>query len=201
MHLTHLIVDDFLPDPEAVRRAALTLAYPHPQEQTYFPGRNANRALPVQGLDAVIGGLVGERLKPAPDTSHLKPRLALAGETGKGGVHVDNAHWSGILYLTPDAHCQGGTSFHRHRKTGTEHAPVFPGEAEAMGLNHPSELWEKVVNPAHPDPEAWDTTMVIPMRFNRLALFRSYLWHDAGPSFGDSPQTGRLILPLFYIPA
>lgn len=201
MHLCHLIVDDFLPNPDAVRAAALRLAYPEPDEPTYFPGRNADQALPLQGLDAVISSLVGEALQPAPGTSHLKPRLALEGQQGKGGIHVDNAHWSAILYLTLDQDCQGGTSFHRHKRTNSEHAPVFPGEAERMGLNHPSEIWEKIVFPDQDRAEAWDTTMVIPMRFNRLALFRSYLWHNAGPSFGTSPETGRLILPLFYIPA
>ena len=201
MHLRQLIVDDFLPDPHTVRRAALSLAYPHPEEQTYFPGRNADRALPVQGLDSVISSLVGEPLKAAPGTSHLKPRLAMEGETGKGGIHIDNAHWSAIIYLTPDEYCVGGTSFYRHKRTNTEHAPVFPGEAEQMGLNHPSEVWDKIINPDQMNPEAWDQTMIMPMRFNRLALFRAYLWHDAGPSFGQSPETGRLILPLFFIPA
>ena len=74
-------------------------------------------------------------------------------------------------------------------------------EAERMGLNHPSEIWEKIVFPDQDRPEAWDTTMTVPMRYNRMALFRSYLWHNAGPSFGATPETGRLILPLFYIPA
>ena len=201
MHVTHLIVDDFLPHPDAVRRAALSLSYPEPSEPTYFPGRNADRALPIQGVDTIVSNLVGEHLKPAPGTSHLKPRLALEGDAGLGGIHVDNAHWSGILYLSPNACAQGGTSFHRNLETDTENAPVFPGEAEKMGLSHPSEVWEKIVFPDQHREEAWETTMVIPMRFNRLALFRSYLWHNAGPGFGTAPETGRLILPLFYIPA
>ena len=68
-----------------------------------------------------------------------------------------------------------------------------------MGLNHPSEVWERILNSETNDRSKWEPTFSIPMRFNRLALFRSYLWHDAGPSFGTTKENGRLILPWFFV--
>ncbi len=35
--------------------------------------------------------------------------------------------------------------------------------------------------------------MTVPMRFNRLILYRPWLWHSAEPGFGAGPETGRLI--------
>ena len=40
--------------------------------------------------------------------------------------------------------------------------------------------------------------MTVPMRFNRLILYRPWLWHSAGPGFGDSNETGRLIQVLSF---
>ena len=31
------------------------------------------------------------------------------------------------------------------------------------------------------------------MGFNRLILYRPWLWHSAGESFGDSVENGRLV--------
>ena len=38
----------------------------------------------------------------------------------------------------------------------------------------------------------------MPMRFNRLVLFRPLLWHSAGDGFGDSLANGRLV-QLFFL--
>jgi hypothetical protein len=35
--------------------------------------------------------------------------------------------------------------------------------------------------------------MTVPMRFNRLILYRPWLWHSAGEAFGASLDDGRLI--------
>jgi hypothetical protein len=36
------------------------------------------------------------------------------------------------------------------------------------------------------------------MKYNRLVLFRPWIFHNAGPGFGDSVENGRVIYPLFY---
>lgn len=48
------------------------------------------------------------------------------------------------------------------------------------------------------DDSAWETVMTVPMRFNRLVLLRPWLWHTAGPGFGDRPENGRLVYLLFF---
>jgi len=48
------------------------------------------------------------------------------------------------------------------------------------------------------DESKWECVMRVPMRFNRLILLRPWLWHTAGPAFGDRPENGRLVFLLFY---
>ena len=40
--------------------------------------------------------------------------------------------------------------------------------------------------------------MQVPMRFNRLVLLRPWLWHTAGPAFGDRPENARLVYLMFF---
>ena len=193
-----LIIDDFLDDPHQLREVAKKLDYPELPEKTNYPGRNASRRILIDGLDQAVSSLVGEPLKPTPGTSHGKFRLTLGSDTGKASVHIDPSHWSGILYLSLPEHCRGGTDFYRHLPSGLDHAPYEPEHLQAAGLSDMSEVGEKLLLADTNDPRKWEHVMNLPMRFNRLALFRPWLYHNAGPGFGDSFDNGRLIYPLFF---
>jgi hypothetical protein len=195
---SYLIIDDFLDSPMELREVATRMDFPKPIHKTNYPGRNAARRIVVEGMDNAISGLVGERLVPTSGTSHGKFRLTLASDTGKAAVHIDSSHWSGILYLTLPEYCHGGTDFYRHLPSGMDHAPYTREQLAAAGLKEFSEVGEKLLLADTNDPDKWQHVMSLPMRFNRLVLFRPWLYHNAGPGFGDSLENGRLIFPLFY---
>ena len=198
MQLQHLIIDDFFDNPMQLRAQALATEFPDRQTNEVYPGRNSSTEIQLPGIDQLVSSIVNERLVRAQNTSHQRPRLALEGELGRGlSVHMDMCHWSGIIYLTLDEHCQEGTHFFRHKRTGWSMAPVWPGMAEAAGYATPDTALSAILAESN-NPEAWERTMTLPMKFNRLVLFRGYLWHDAGTSFGTTPDNGRLIMPLFF---
>lgn len=197
-----IIVDDFLSaeDARGLREAGLKLSYP-PQRGA-FPGRNSFERLEVSGLTDEVSRLVGERLKPMPPTeSHAKFRISLGSDEWRAKVHVDASHWSGILYLSRPEDCQGGTEFFRHIPTNTERAPYDDAELAAMGYQSRRDMFAKVIDQDGIDESKWEMTMRVPMRFNRLVLLRPWLWHSAGPAFGDSLENGRFVYLMFYAPA
>lgn len=199
MHLTHIVIDDFLPDPHRVRETALRLDYRSRRAGEIYPGRNATQALSFPDIAKMIGEIVHEPLAPLTNgTSHAVPRLAMEGDTSRADVHVDICHWSAMIYLSLDEHCQEGTHFFRHKPTGLEMAPAFPGQAVAAGYPDPQSALKDILENDGYDHDKWERRMMIPMRFNRLAIFRGYLWHDAGVSFGTTREDSRLILPFFF---
>lgn len=195
-----IIVDDFIDEPFALRKAALDLTYGN--RSGAFPGRNSDQRINISGLDQQVSRLVGEPLRslPAPQ-SHAKCRLSLADDKGRGKVHVDPAHWSGILYLSRPEDCHGGTEFFRHLRTGTERAPYDDAEAARYGYATVREMVRGVLDPDSLDDSKWEMTMRVPMRFNRLILLRPWLWHTAGENFGDSVENGRLVYLMFFASA
>lgn len=198
MHLSYTIIDDFFPDPDRVREAALALDYPVPEKMEFYPGRNSTEALKFDGLDERISQIVGRRVIKHPETTSGATRIALEGDTSEVNVHVDRSDWSAIIYLSLDEHARGGTDFFRHKRTGMDRAPVFPEDLQQLGYTSPMQMWDDVFWPDTNRPEAWEKTFTIPMRFNRMALFRSYLWHNATPGFGTDLNNGRLILTYFF---
>jgi hypothetical protein len=195
-----VIVDDFLPRADALRTAALRLTYP--ELQGNFPGRNSLQRIEMQGLEREVSRLVGEAVRPVePMRSHAKCRIALERDAGRAHVHIDDAYWSGILYLSRPEDCQGGTEFFRHKASGTDRAPRDHAEAQAMGFESPGDAAQQILAQDGLDPDKWELTMQVPMRFNRLILLRPWLWHTAGPAFGDQLENGRLVYLMFFASA
>lgn len=193
-----IVADDFLADPMALREAALKLDYPEDSGSAY-PGRNSSQRIEVPGLTAEVSRMVGEKLQPlAPREAHGKFRITLGSDEGRAGVHIDRAHWSGILYLSLPEHCRGGTEFFRHRRTGTDFAPYRPGEAESLGYASARAAIDDILDKDTLEPARWEMTMRVPMRFNRLVLLRPWYWHTAGEAFGDTPENARLVHLLFW---
>ena len=168
MRETLLIVDDFLDNATGLREAALRLTYP--------PQSNVNSVEPIniEGLDRQLSWLVNEPLAPLPTPSHGRVRLALNGAAADSPVRSAEGDWSGLLFLNRPDESSPGISFYRHRPTGTDGAAQGPSVTD------------------NADPGDWEQTMTIPVRFNRLVLFRSWLWHAHGPGFGDRIETARL---------
>lgn len=197
MPTSMIIVDDFLDNAQALREASLRLTYP-PQEGM-FPGRNSVERINIEGLEQQISRLVGEPLEAMPPPqSHGKSRITLAADKGKARVHVDPAHWSGILYLSRPQDCRGGTEFFRHRATNTDRAPYSDHEAAALGFPSAKGMVDEILKRDGTDDSKWEMTQRVPMRFNRLLLLRPWLWHTAGENFGDTLENGRLVYLMFF---
>jgi hypothetical protein len=200
MQTSFLVVDNFLDNAMALREHALTLQYP-PQEGR-FAGRNSLERINIDGLTEAVSRLVGEQLAPAPPPqSHGKCRLTLAGDRGPGKVHVDDSHWSGILYLSRDEDSVGGTDFFRHKASGMDHLPLTPDDLQRAGYSTPAEAHRDTIEINGTNDEAWEHLTTIHMRFNRLLLLRPFLYHTAGPGFGDRPEHARLVYLMFFVRA
>jgi Family of unknown function (DUF6445) len=199
-----LIVDDFLKDPWAARRAALGLEYDPARQHGNFPGLNSSQPLDTAAIDATVSRLLGVNLGPAPGTQHGHCRLTTRGAKGKSGVHIDPAAYSGILYLSTPEDCAaphaGGTDFFRHRRTGLEAVPQDPARIAASGYGDINALVEDVVNKDTTLAAKWERTLRIPARFNRLLLFSPWQFHNAAPGFGTTPDNARLVMLLFFAP-
>lgn len=201
MYQSLIVVDDFYPRPHEVRRAALRCAYPEVEGQRTFPGRNSTEKLLIPGFDEAISRLVGQRVagSPHPHAAHGKFRITLAGEPSRYLVHADPTALShvGVIYLNLPEQCQGGTAFFRHKALGSDRTPLTEAELRAYGPRSVAELLEQDGN----DASQWEHLMTVPMRFNRLILYRPWLWHSAGAAFGSTLEDGRLVQLVGFQPA
>ncbi|WP_077033295.1 DUF6445 family protein [Pelomonas sp. KK5] len=210
-----VVIDDFLPDPLAFRAEALRLCAAQAAAggsgfEGNFPGVQT-AALPVQQAMQRIAQALGRPVKwNSPDNGAL--RISLARDDARADVHVDNPTLSdifgGVLYLSLPGDCRGGTRFYRHRASGWERRP---DAAELRARGYSSFLdFQKRSLPANRRQgfgewlqrrdATWEPLIELPMRFNRLVLFRSDWFHAITELFGDRPENGRLV-QLFHFEA
>ena len=63
-------------------------------------------------------------------------------------IHIDQSHWSGILYLSRPEDCRGGTEFYRHIRTGTDRVPMDTESLKAIGYSTYEELQHDILDSA-----------------------------------------------------
>jgi len=194
-----IIVDNFYDNPFEVYKAAKEAEYEDSCD-TNYPGRNSVQNYFNEEAHYKIMQLLGREVYSSPDSTNGIFRMGKEGEEGKLNVHCDIFDdWAGVLYLNLPVHAQGrkGTSFYIHKQTGLDHTPT----KEEMKLHGWTNLWEIKEGFSTIDsknPNAWEEYMYAPMRYNRLVLFDTKLWHSSGPGFGDSINNCRLV-QLFFL--
>ena len=193
-----IVVDDFLDDPHALRELALKQEYPSEKSSPNYPGRNSKNSHIIKGFDKKIRALLDQHVMPEYTASHAKFRIALDGEKGKDGIHIDPVNWTVLLYLTLPEHCQAGTHLFRHIATNSDRAPFNEQEMRAMGYDTPEAFMKNVIDKNTNDRSKWEELMTIPMRFNRLVILKPQQYHDAGISFGTTLENGRLVYICTY---
>lgn len=198
MYKSLIVVDDFYVDPLLIRRKALAEDYPPVTGQRTFPGRNSARPFLPPQFDRAVSTLVGEAVVDCarPRSFHGHFRITLAGEESRYLVHVDPSflYWVGVVYLSLPEDCRGGTSFYRHKALASDRTPLTQAELAPQGVADVAALLQRDGR----DPACWERVMTVPMRFNRLILYRPWLWHSAEPGFGDRPDNARLIQALSF---
>jgi Flp pilus assembly protein TadD len=206
-----VILDDALPDPMAYRERALALDYVDSSGTPgiNFPGRQT-RGQPCAPIMERIAELLDCDLKwLSPDNGAF--RWSGGDSRARSDIHVDSNDGSdgpmlaGLLYLTLPEHCRGGTGFWRHRATGWEQRPD-DAELRRAGYASFEDFERRCIHAGAADAfsaiaarrgQQWDCLFQVPLRFNRLAVYRADYFHAVGDVFGAEAADSRLV-QLFY---
>lgn len=204
------IIDDFLPDPAAWRAAALAL----PFEQQRYAGQNypgsQTAGQPCQAIMDRIATALGREIRfISPDNGSY--RLSYADAMARTDIHVDNEtgnnfnFYAGVLYLNPPEQCQGGTTFWRHAPSGW-YRRLPEAQVKAGGYASFKDFQKrwlpnsavKKFNELKAQRDSWRPLMELPMRHNRLVMYKGHYFHSLSNVFGDTPDNGRLVQLFFF---
>lgn len=212
-----LVVDNFYADPDWVAKMAHTQNFQNPH------GMHINSLANVVGNKKRINRFIFEHFAKKLGVTKLR---SLHGDTDvhkfyrsmpsatdlpirREDPHSDGVFFiAGVLYLTPNELCKGGTGFYRNRATGAEEKPPSPmwlsenrvtdSVVNALGkyniyrayrassFNSYEEFRKSIPSKTHGNRyqlstsnEHWELRQVVPMKYNRLILYPAFAIHKA----------------------
>lgn len=201
MRRSIIVIDNFHSNPDEVRNYALNLEYPQPEDSYTYPGKNSNGQYYSQEVHQKFESILNRKLTPAHPNGYF--RLSLEEDSYRQDVHVDPSwEWGAVCYLNTPDQCidEGGTSFWMHNKTKMERCPQTNQEAKYYSYSFSKEVWHTTVYGEGLDRSKWTRYFLSPMKYNRIILFRTDLWHSHNYNFGDTLQNGRLVQLFFFNP-
>ena len=193
MDLNFIIIDNFLDDPDSVRRDALSLDFDLIQESV--PGVRTSAALVGDHqteVETKIKTILGREI--VWDWTQANFKFQSCQEGTKTWIHKDSleegqGEWAGVLFLTPNANHDSGTACYLSKEICYQYY-----------LDHQEEYPED----ESVTPEEFQTPPVIDMGagnvYNRLVLYRGKVLEHSSivPGFGKTLETSRLTQTFFF---
>lgn len=176
------VIDNFYNNVDSVREFALKQDY---LIKGNFPGQ---RTVPHSGkehkrLKEVLQKAVGKEITFWPGVYNTSFQYTTKRDTT--WIHHDNVtNMAGLIYLTPNAPLNSGTSFYQHRESGVHtYSPEQSVDYNKLGLPF----------------KDWVETDRVANYYNRLVIYDANKYHcSTMAGFGNSVKTGRLFQTFFF---
>lgn len=195
-----IIVDNFYKQPNDVRNFALAMEK-EPESGGNYAGIMTNNHFLTQEHMEIISKVVGHHVKPSTGFTG-KFRFTTTADSYVQDIHFDpgdnNCVWAGVCYLTPIDFPADGTIFWKHNRTGLTSIPLTLDGLTANGFS--PETLKDFLNTDGVTHSLWTKTFTVPYQFNRLVLFRPWMFHSPGVAFGNSIDTARVVQTFFFSP-
>jgi len=178
MDLNLIVIDNFLPDPDKIRNFALKQTFAgagtHPGVRARFKSEPYNSFLEEQ-FTSIFGK------KPIHKMSSKQFQVVTSVEgPDDNWIHHDLEPWAGVLYLTPNAPIEYGTSLFRHKDT-----KIMYGRDNTIE--------------DHLNPDEWEEMARIGNIYNRLILYNGEIYHRSTTTgFGTKLEDSRLTQVFFF---
>ncbi|HYX71623.1 MAG TPA: DUF6445 family protein [Nitrososphaera sp.] len=196
------VIDDFYPKPDNIRQKALEMSYTEPESLVGW----RTRPYQPRGIKGLIEKKFRLRIKYwEKDLTTIESyngeffsAFSRGNHAETVGIHYDTpASWMMLLiYLTPSAPYDAGTSLWQHRKTGLIAKPTQK-DAERLGIGV-AQLNEMLARD-NKNRRHWKEIDRIGNIYNRAVIFPSRLLHSATRHFGSNRFNGRLY-QTFHFP-
>lgn len=203
-HKHYIIVDDFYPNPDSVRQLALST--PMQPNVGNYAGSMTQQKFWTEHHSAVFQTITNEPVDISPGLCGYF-RFTTKSEKGRQNIHFDpkpNQVWAGLVHLSlqtdidanerPQRRC--GTVFWRHDRTGLDSIPLTQAGIEQHGWNGIPDL-RHFLETDGLNEDLWTETFYVPPRYNRLVLFRPWMFHSPGHAFGTTNENCRLVQLIF----
>ena len=194
------VISDFYENPDEIRKYALAQKYTYCHEMKdidyVFPGSRTKelRELSQSLYEKVCKKLISVFHLPEYDVMRWQINTSfqiVEAEYGHGLIHQDqNTVFAGVLYLTPDAPLDSGTSLFRKNASYDE-------DLYWKQIKDNDERFKRKEHIDFSYHQMFDEVVRVNNVYNSLILFEGDIHHCANQFFGETKQDSRLAQVFF----
>ena len=189
-----IVIDDFYKNVDEIRNYALSQIYQPPENHGAVGYRCESGKKIMDGTKKMFETLLGGTI----------PNGSKHGEWGYSTngcfqwcnvrvpivYHCDSQKYAAIIYLTPNAPPNCGTSFFRHKNYKIRNSSIFSkSDWYKSDLNHKE---------PHLDKTQWEIVDSVGNVYNRLVIFDAQYIHAVTEYFGEDINNSRLFQLFFF---
>lgn len=177
------VADNFYNNPDEVRAYALTREFEEGGFGRGYIGRRTPKQYLFPGLKEAFEEIMGKKITRWKEYGmNGRFQSCWAGEPLV--YHCDSQKYAGMLYLTPNAPFETGTTMYAHKSNRVRHN----SHPEIMSCFHGNNL----------DGTHYEPVDVVGNVYNRLVIFDAGMLHAASEYFGYDLETSRLWQMFFF---
>jgi hypothetical protein len=182
------VVDNFYEDPYSVREFALNQDYHIGGIGRGYIGNRTYQQFLFPELKEKFEKIMGRKITGWEEYD-MNGRFQYCWSGQPLVYHCDNQKWGGVLYLTPDAPYQCGTTLYAHKKT---RARTYYDQGWDASWGH------DIPGDPHLDGTPFEPVDFCGNVFNRLFIFDASCIHSASEYFGTVKENCRLWQMFFF---
>jgi hypothetical protein len=193
-----IVIENFLPYPKVVRSWALNQTFYNSEQysqrigsHTSWPGTRTDHVMDLDSdyANVVLGqfsNMISKYFSESPMSIRSYFQSCVKSD-GDSWVHQDNdVDIAGVLYLTPHAHVNSGTSTYTCKDINAW-TQLHMSDMKKINSQDRTDLYSSL----------FEQTDYFGNVFNRLILYPGATWHKSHNYFGDHIDNGRLTQVFF----
>mgnify|MGYP003650772831 CR=1 FL=1 len=193
IHPSIIAVDNFYTNPDQVREYALGLDFQFNKE--YHKGQRTKSRTFFEGTKEFLEDALRKKITGWDNQPH-NGVFQFCTSQDQLVYHTDAQTYAAVVFLTPDAPVECGTSFFKHKNN---HLRKYPTDKDCAKLNKSKdELYWDMFQGNFYDKTPWELVDTIGNVYNRMAIWDAKLVHAATQYFGSDKLNSRLFHMFFF---
>jgi len=189
-----IVIDNFYKNVDEIREYALSQTYQSPENHGAVGYRCESGKKIMDGTKEMFEKLMGGTIPNGSQHGEWGYSTNGCFQWGNARVpivyHCDSQKYAGIIYLTPNAPPNCGTSFFRHKNYKIRNSSIFSkSDWYKSDLNHKE---------PHLDKTQWEIVDSVGNVYNRLVIFDAQYIHAVTEYFGEDINNSRLFQLFFF---
>ena len=174
------VVDNFYENPDNIRNFALKQEFV--ADINYYKGRRTRRKSFVKDTKSQFEKIIGQPIVDW-ETHGMNGKFQICNSEDALVYHTDHQYWAGMVYLSPNAPFETGTTLYAHKDTKIRYSEDITSEVFKGGFY---------------DSTKFEVVDVIGNVYNRLGILHSQSIHAASCYFGQTNEDSRLFHMFFF---